>query len=111
MLHYHVGHNTPGYLPESDVSYCESAESAKDTLIYDLDYAWDSYYARGETPDEQCSNGSIADEYSAAMEDLKLASVENGWDVYLPTSTSEHDLGCHYWIDACLEDCEDEDAS
>ena len=36
MLHYHVGHNTPGYLPESDVSYCESAESAKDTLIYDL---------------------------------------------------------------------------
>ncbi len=107
MLHYHVGHNTPGYLPESDVSYTEDAAQAKAILISDLDYAGDFYFDIGETPDER----GIADEYSAAMEDLNLASVENGWDVYLPTSTSEHDLGCHYWITACLEDCEDEDAS
>jgi len=94
-------------LPESDVSYTEDAAQAKAILISDLDYAGDFYFDIGETPDER----GIADEYSAAMEDLNLASVENGWDVYLPTSTSEHDLGWHYWITACLEDCEDEDAS
>jgi hypothetical protein len=96
--HFHVGHNTPGYLPESDVTMIDTASDAKACLISDLDYAGD-YFMSSE--DEETR--ALGDEYSAAMEDCNLANVADGYDVYLPSSTSEHDLGCHYWITACAD--------
>ena len=103
--HFHVGHNTPGYLPESDVTMIDTASDAKACLISDLDYAGDCFMS---SDDEETR--ALGDEYSAAMEDCNLANVADGYDVYLPSSTSEHDLGCHYWISACADpSCGDED--
>ena len=103
--HYHVGHNIPGYLPESDVYYAEDALTAKSVLISDIDYAGDSIFDVGEDEDER----GLADEYSAAMEDLNLTNVTDGYSVTLPTSTSKWDLGIAYWLAPCDEDCEDDD--
>lgn len=104
--HYHAGHNIPGYLPMDDEPYAYSTfADAKTSIIDDLDRAGDHYYAAGEDEDER----GLGDDYSAAMEELNL---NNGpeWDTYLPTSTSEHDLGEHWWIVQCSEpDCMDDD--
>ena len=102
--HFHVGHNTPGYLPESNVTMIwpqwklDTASDAKACLISDLDYAGNYFMS---SDDEETR--ALGDEYSAAMEDCNLANVADGYDVYLPSSTSEHDLGCHYWIAPCSD--------
>jgi hypothetical protein len=100
--HFHVGHNIPGYSPDPDnvVTY-DDQDGAKAGLIDDLDRAGDSIFDCGLTADDR----AIADEYSAAMEDLNLADVAAGWSVTLPTHTSKYDLGESYWIEPCREEC------
>jgi hypothetical protein len=107
MTHFHAGQNMPGYLPESDVATFGSFGDAKRFMIVELDRAGDSIFEAGETEEER----GIADEYSAAMEELNLEAGPE-WGVILPSSTSEHDLGLSFWINACDElECEipDED--
>lgn len=45
-MHIHVGHNVPGYLPESDVLCFDNVEDALDALRHGLkdqqDYYWDN---------------------------------------------------------------------
>lgn len=105
-IHFHAGSNTPGYLSEDDEPFAfADFGSAKSYVIEELDRAGDHIFDAGEDEDER----AIADEYSAAMEELNL---DNGptWDVFLPTSTSEHDLGRHWWIVQCDEpECGDDD--
>lgn len=62
-MNYAVGHNMPGYLPESTVSVVETFEEAKAILIHDLKFQED--YAADE---------SEAEDYCAAAEDVNLWS-------------------------------------
>lgn len=47
-LHIHVGHNIPGYLPESDIMCFDSVEDALDALRHEIKDQQDYYY-------EQCT--------------------------------------------------------
>lgn len=106
--HYHAGSNVPGYLPMNDEPYAWSTfYAAKLSMIEDLDRAGDHLFSIGEDEDER----GLADEYSAAMEELNLCSGPE-WSTVLPTSTSTHDLGVSYWVvqcdeEACMEGDED----
>lgn len=44
MTHYHVGHNTPGYLPESDPVAADTLSEALSILDSDLTSLSDSYF-------------------------------------------------------------------
>jgi hypothetical protein len=50
--HYHIGHNVPGYLPESDVFAADGVDEALSILESDLKEQEDYYY-------EQCPNGTV----------------------------------------------------
>jgi hypothetical protein len=63
---YAVGHNMVGYLPESDVWYARSFDSARQALIEDMDHAADSYEETGER--------GLVEELSEEVRDLKLSS-------------------------------------
>lgn len=106
MTHYHAGQNIPGYLPMDDVPYAfDSFDAAKASMIEDLDRSRDAIFEAGETEDER----AIADEYSAAMEELNLCNGPE-WSTHLPLTTSEHDLGLAFWIVQCDEEgCQNED--
>jgi hypothetical protein len=92
----------PGYLPMADEpATFESFADAKQYIIDELDRGGDDMFAAGETSDER----GVADEWSAVAEELNLTNGPE-WDVYVPTSTSEHDLGLHWWIVQCADDCE-----
>lgn len=100
--HYHAGCNVPGYMPMADEpNIFATFDEAKSYMLEELDRAGDHMFDGGTDEEER----GLADEYSAAMEDLNLDSGP-GWDAFLPSSTSEHDLGVHYWIVQCSEDCE-----
>lgn len=90
--HYHVGHNMPGYLPESDVYICESFDQAKQVTIDDIDSYGDHLF--------DCERLDEADQASGAMEDLNLESGPD-WGAYVG------DL--YYWIEGCSSDCDMEE--
>ena len=50
MANYVVGHNMPGYLPESDPYVVADWESARDSLIWELDSIAD-YFDQGDQDD------------------------------------------------------------
>jgi hypothetical protein len=50
-VHIHVGHNIPGYLPESDVMCFDSVTDALDALRHEIDDQQDYYY-------DQCGDGT-----------------------------------------------------
>jgi hypothetical protein len=52
-LHIHVGHNTPGYLPESDVMCFDSVSDALEALKHELRDQQEHYYelCEGHCPD------------------------------------------------------------
>lgn len=54
-LHIHVGHNIPGYLPESDVMCFDSVEDAVDALRHAIKDAQDDYYESCEGHCDQCA--------------------------------------------------------
>ena len=85
--HYHVGHNMPGYLPESDVFYASDLATAKAYMIADLLHEADY--------DE-----NYGDELAGLAEDVNLAGP-SGWDDQVGNLA--------WWITPCAdEDCADE---
>ena len=101
--HWHTGSNTPGYSPsdpEASALVFTTFEDAKRSMIDDLDRNGDLLC---DSDDEE--ERALADEYDAAMQELNLDSGP-AWDAYLPAMVSEHDLGVHFWIVECDEDCE-----
>lgn len=54
-VHIHVGHNIPGYLPESDVMCFDSVDDALDALRHEIKDQQDFYYegCEAETPEQQ----------------------------------------------------------
>ncbi len=82
--HYHVGMNTPGYLPESDVYQYSNRRDAMQ---------------------------AAADEVRRLREDgfIVYGSARSG--DYWTKGRSEHDLGLHVWISPCQDDCAEDDDS
>jgi hypothetical protein len=100
--HFHVGHNTPGYLPDGDggVNAYRSFGDAKAALIGDLKFTEE--YAADETEAENAS---------AAAEDANLWAESDlllEWSVTVDNG-AEHGLGTAFWVMTCAEDCELED--
>lgn len=95
-----VGHNMPGYLPESDVYYCDSWLSARDACESDmvgmLDYLTD--WAGFDDPEEEARFKEWEANLRNAIEDLKRWDVGPGYAITVDDSNS----GTVYWIS-----CED----
>lgn len=94
-----AGSNIPGYLPESDIAYFSTWADAKFYMLDWLRQDGDALFESGETEDER----ALADEYSAAAEELNLDTGPE-WATSLPSSTSQHDLGIVYWISREVRD-------
>ena len=89
MTHYHVGSNTPGYLPEADVYTVSTKRDAMNALAYDVKRYIESEW---DLPRGQRRTGK--------------GSVKSG-DVYFDRPGDAHDLGLHFWWTQCAEtDCE-----
>lgn len=101
---WHVGHNMPGYLPESDVWHTSDWASAMQSLREDIDRAADWIYQADYTEPELVE---LTEPYDTALQEIDSELAKNtqqAYGVILPTSTSDHDLGISYWITECLED-------
>ena len=81
--HWHVGHNMPGYLPESDVHTVRTKTEAVATLIGDKEFVL---------------NG----DYEGVLRFHGNARTDLG---YWMEDTSQHHLGINYWADECT--CEE----
>ena len=107
-IHYHAGHNMPGYLPESDVWIYATFDEAKAGQIEEMEYiadvldSWaDDRPCDGDIPcgvhGNDCGHDK-ANEVAAAEQDLNLESGPE-WQDYAG--------GLSWWIQACTdEDCE-----
>lgn len=73
-LHIHVGHNMPGYLPESDVMCFDSVEGALEALRHEIKDQQDYYFENctAETP-EQHEKGSDCCEWCSVALDCETA--------------------------------------
>lgn len=87
-----VGYNMPGYMPEMDICYCETADEAKRCLIDMMDMHADSAF--------EVESHNLANELTFAYEDLNLCDVSGGYSVIICDPDRQHDLGTHYWIEA-----------
>lgn len=84
--HYHVGANTPGYLPESDpVIFSNRRDAERAAAGLKNDYLEDNYIFPGEV------------HYTAT------GSARSG-EIYITNTRNEHDLGTVIWIYECTED-------
>jgi hypothetical protein len=90
-IHFHVGWNMPGYLPECDVEMFETFEDAKRYLIGVMDNEGDYLFDIDRKDD--------ADELSAEMQNLNL---DNGpeWETIVGNTS--------WWIMPCVDDRESE---
>lgn len=69
-VHIHVGHNVPGYLPESDVLCLDSVEDALDALKWELQEQRDFYYegCTAESPEQQEKGSDCCEWCSVALD-------------------------------------------
>lgn len=99
-----TGHNMPGYSPDPDsVWITDDWESARSSLLEDLDRAADQMSMGPDLPDE------IFDAYNEAIEEVKAATSGEPIYVTVPTSDSEHDLGEAYWLSETDEEPEEDE--
>lgn len=119
-VHIHVGHNMPGYLPESDVLCFDSVEDALDALKWDLQEQRDFYYEGCEaTSPEQQEKGSDCCEWCSVALDCEAALsaiadsgpdqgfVPEGRAAWIFSPPEGADM--HHWAVSMLdprEDCE-----
>lgn len=93
-VHYHYGHNIPGYLPMSDdANYCATFDEARAALIDDMERA-------GDEEEDDYAPG-WADSFRAALEEARTATGPFYVNI---CSDGPHDLGVAYWVMACVED-------
>lgn len=109
-VHYHAGHNMPGYLPESDVETFATFADAKSHTIYELNYAaenvatWADEHDCDDVPcptyGDDCPHDQ-ANALSLVAEDLNLDNGPEWGDIV---------AGLSWWITECHEDgCEVEE--
>lgn len=91
--HYHIGQNTPGYMPEGDAYTTRTKTAAREVLKEDKEHALSSYR---EMADESGDKVTI------------VGNAREMW--YHITSTAYmYDLGLSLWVNECDEDeCEHE---
>lgn len=101
-MNYAVGHNMPGYLPESDVEIFTEWEDAKRYLIDIMERDADFYddTARQDGNDENDERHDLAESLSSECEDLNL---DNGpeWGTIVGNVS--------YWIMLTDEEPEEEE--
>lgn len=113
-MRYHIGHNIPGYLPESDVYATESAKQAVDLLDSDLDSLQDYYAAGCEAPmeiaaavgSEHCGWCDVyydVEAHRMAVKDGDLTyKLERDGSIHLNYYPPEG-ANVFYWIVSCTE--------
>ena len=94
--HYHYGHNTAGYLPESDIGTASTFDEAKRGLIDEMLYVADHY---GMMLDED-QGESTAENLTNAAEVVNLASGPELVE-YVDEGRS---IDTAYWVSVCTED-------
>src|SRR5437016_5443016 len=99
MTNYVVGHNMPGYLPESDPYVFADWESARNDLIWELDSIAD-YFDQGDQDDERTAAGSTAAD--RALAEAKALKPGETFLAYV-------DIEC-YWLSETDEEPSDPDA-
>lgn len=113
-IHWHIGHNMPGYLPESDVSTTTTLAQAADMLVEDLRFAIDSLdesileafaWRHRECGPDCCITGDRCEDDDDHIPNLDLVRHEcmlhSGINVYLGS--------CVYWVEICIDDCDMEE--
>lgn len=104
--YYAVGHNMPGYLPESDVWVTDDHDAAKRSLIDDMERDADHYCDVAasivdDDPTEAERLRTLADEISAAQQDLNLISAGSEWGEIIGNVS--------YWLNVTEEAPSDDD--
>lgn len=113
-MHYHVGHNMPGYLPESDVYTYADIDEAIDSLIEELRYVGDDYKSWADEHDcndipcptygEGCTWNMGCDlELEAECLNDSRESVRVNGDFLI------YAAGLAWWLHSCDDDCNTED--
>lgn len=80
-LHIHVGHNVPGYLPESDVMCFDSVEGALEALRHEIKDQQDYYYenCEAETPEQQEKGSDCCEWCRVALDcEAALSAIADG---------------------------------
>lgn len=95
-MHYHVGYNMPGYLPDQDPWVTNSESAAKESMIETLDRHGEDAYLRREGPARDDQGRFDVDLFVAARKSLRpQVSIDGGWERYID--------GLAYWIYPCTE--------
>jgi hypothetical protein len=115
-MHIHVGHNMPGYLPESDVMCFSEISGALEALRHELKDQQDYYYEQCWTlephGDGDCEWHSVAMDVEAA-----LAAITDGDAAYCLTKgqtprlfgirlSPSEGADMAYWAEVIPEDVE-----
>lgn len=95
-VHIHVGHNVPGYLPESDVMCFDSVEDALEALRHEIKDQQDYYY-------DQCDGSGRCGGHGGEDDDL-LRGVNIGETTYCDGSCGNQECECA-WC-SVASDCE-----
>lgn len=77
-MHIHVGHNMPGYLPESEPHCLTTVTAAVDALRFELDQQCDYYY-------------DVEEHEAAEAVEIALSSIGDG-DVTIRAARGEGSL-------------------
>jgi hypothetical protein len=115
-VHIHVGHNVPGYLPESDIMCFDSVEGALEALRHEIKDQQD-YYAQGceasnFVEDCECAWCSVALDCEAALSaiaDGDAAHVLRTQDVAAWIFSPPEGADVHHWaikVADLRDDCE-----
>jgi hypothetical protein len=111
-IHWHQGHNIPGYMPDDDQPpQSLSIEQARTSLVEDIQFGADQFHelhADGEDPlavDKLIAEGH--DTIVLLLQALDSQALYNGYTVTLPRTGGTHDQGMAYWIHQCSDEaCE-----
>lgn len=94
MIHYHVGYNMPGYMPDMEPWTTDSFEEARDFLLDELGRHLDDDYVMNDGMQLRDREGRFVPyERAALIKDLKACKTPGNW------GDSTSDLA--YWIMEC----------
>lgn len=114
-MHIHVGHNMPGYLPESDVMCFDDLDSALEALRHEIKDQQDFYYegckdgAPEGCEDAWCSVAANCEAALSAIADGDAAHRLSDWATVRYTFTPEEGPDMAHWaqvMDTDRDACE-----
>ncbi|MGN6128516.1 MAG: hypothetical protein ACTHON_18310 [Humibacter sp.] len=112
-VHIHVGHNMPGYLPESDVMCFDSVEGALDALRHEIKDQQD-YYGENCQEEHECDNSCEWCDAFADCEAALSAIADSGPDCHFVAEgrasfvfSPPEGADMHHWALSIVTDRED----